>query len=100
MHDVITVDGGPAVRNDLYLEWSGNLAQGTTAPLTGRQLRVPDDQPGGGRFYCITSDEIGAAPERGVSMELIKLRIDGLREEENCSGPVVIADLRGCMFRT
>jgi hypothetical protein len=88
----------------LSLSWlPRNLEKGVAATLFGDVIWVPEDQPGGGRFYCITHGEFGPVPAdeqpTARNSAAFKFRIDGAYAEADCSGGEVEADLRGCILR-
>lgn len=71
--------------------------------LFGDAFWVPEDQPGGGRFYCIVHGEFGPVPAdeqpAGGKSAAFKFRIDRAYGEADCSGGEVEVDLRGCILR-
>jgi len=81
----------------------GGLMRGRTSRLVGQLLQVPADQPGGGKWYCITSGEFGPVPESeqppGDNEATFKFRIDGAQGEIDCTGDAVEIDLVGCLYR-
>jgi hypothetical protein len=81
----------------------GGLTPGSTSRLVGHSLQVPADQPGGGKWYCITSGEFGPVPESeqppGDDEATFKFRIDGAQGELDCTGDAVEIDLLGCLYR-
>jgi hypothetical protein len=97
---ILEVVGG-AVRTDLSLTWSEPLAENKAIPLTGAGIRIPDDQPLGGKSYCITAGKFGSPTPTaadGGGRQLL-FQITGAREND-CNGIAVDASLGGCDWRS
>jgi hypothetical protein len=95
------IDG--AIRNDLVLKWAQTIVEGQGTPLTGGKLWLPEDQPMGGQFLCITQGDLGALPAVYYSEgdgRPFRFRITGARLGEDCTGPQVNVALYSCLYRT
>lgn len=79
---------------ELHLTWTGSLAYGDFAPLTGKSLVAPANHPRAGQQLCITDGEVGFA-SGGREDGGFKFHITKLRSGADCSVDVPV-DLRGC----
>ncbi|HTQ06795.1 MAG TPA: hypothetical protein VMI54_23220 [Polyangiaceae bacterium] len=92
---VLAIEGSE-VAEPLVLGWTATLGEETAVPLTGTSIEIPV----GGQSYCITAGSFGSLTHTEGSPEPRKIlfHITGLRLGD-CSGPVVDADLGGCVSR-
>lgn len=99
--DSYLTDAGYQIRYDLSLKWSGSLTEGVVTPLTGGSVYVPENQPGGGQFYCFSEGEFApvAPAEQTGTGKLFKFRLRTFSANEDCSGGSVAGSLDGCMYR-
>jgi hypothetical protein len=98
--DVLEV-ADSAVRSDLHLDWATRILEGSSQPLTGGVILLPQDHPLG-PWLCITAGDIGVFPVvyEPDAGRVIHFRVTGGRLGADCLGEEVATDLKGCLYRT
>ena len=87
-----------SIREDLELVWTVPLAENTALPVTGGQIRIPDNQPLGGQSFCISSGKFGSPTPVGDGGEGRQLLFQ-ITGGSDCNGADVSISLNACILR-